>query len=370
MSKPASAAKSFSRSVIVWQKRFGRHDLPWQENRDPYRIWVSEVMLQQTQVATVIPYYRRFIDAFPDLEKLANAPLDRVMQLWSGLGYYSRARNLHRCAQEVMNRFGGKFPQDVVELESLPGIGRSSAAAVAALAFGIPGAILDGNVKRVIARHFGVEGYAGDSKVQNKLWALAQHEIPASGIEAYTQGLMDLGATVCVRSKPNCSVCPVSRSCVALDSGRISEIPAAKPRAAIPQRFVLQLLITRGPEILLLKRPPTGIWGGLWSLPELPLEQSEFDAHKCSPSTLALAKSWVARQGLAIESQRLLSGFEHRFTHFRLGILPLHVSAISASGSSHRVAEAASLWLPAQEIAGAALPKPVKDLLIRQLAGR
>ena len=361
---------SFSRSVIVWQKRFGRHDLPWQENRDPYRIWVSEVMLQQTQVATVIPYFRTFIAEFPDLEKLANAPLDRVMQLWSGLGYYSRARNLHRCAQEVMNRYGGKFPREAVQLEALPGIGRSTAAAIAALAFGIPGAILDGNVKRVIARHFGIEGYAGDSKVQSKLWAVAQREVPVTGIQAYTQGLMDIGATVCLRSKPNCPVCPVSRSCVALGGGRISELPAAKPRAAVPQRFVLMLLIARGPEILLLKRPPAGIWGGLWSLPELPLEQAEFDAQNCGPQTLAQVSSWVAGQGLAIESQTLLAGFEHRFTHFRLGILPLQISASSASGLSRRVAEPASLWLPAQEVSGAALPKPVKDLLLRQFAGR
>jgi A/G-specific adenine glycosylase len=361
-------AERFSQRVIAWQRKFGRHDLPWQERRDAYRIWVSEIMLQQTQVATVIPYYQRFIGEFPAVELLAAAPLDRIMQLWSGLGYYSRARNLHRCAQALMQRFDGKFPQDTMALESLPGIGRSTAAAIASLAFGVPAAILDGNVKRVMARHFGIAGYPGEMAVQKRLWQVAERAVPTQEIEPYTQGLMDLGASVCLRSKPQCSKCPVNQSCVALRTAQVSLIPSAKPRAPLPERFVLLLMISRGDEILVLKRPPSGIWGGLWSLPELPLSAAEYEEHQCSAATRSQVLGWLADQGLVSDSMTTLATFDHRFTHFRLNILPLMVSLSSRAASvsspaKWHVAEPAMLWLKLQDVTDAALPKPVKSLL-------
>jgi A/G-specific adenine glycosylase len=355
---------SFSARVIDWQKQLGRHDLPWQGSRDPYRIWVSEIMLQQTQVATVIPYYQTFMNEFPVIERLALAPLDRIMQLWSGLGYYSRARNLHRCAQQVVQQFGGQFPADRIVLESLPGVGRSTAAAICALAFGVPEAILDGNVKRVMARHFGIAGYPGDTAVQKRLWAIAEHELPQQAIEPYTQGLMDLGATVCTRSKPRCSACPVASSCFAMLRDQIALIPASKPRAAIPERYTLLLIIARADQVLLLKRPPTGIWGGLWSLPELPLSRPEFERQGCSEASMAEVRRWLEQQGLAIGKQHLLAAFEHRFTHFRLNILPMRIEPLILAGVSMRVAEPTVSWLALRDVAAAALPKPVKSLLL------
>ncbi len=362
---------SFSARVIDWQKQSGRHDLPWQGSRDAYRIWVSEIMLQQTQVATVIPYYQTFMNEFPVVERLALAPLDRIMQLWSGLGYYSRARNLHRCAQQVVQQFGGQFPADRHRLESLPGIGRSTAAAICALAFGVPEAILDGNVKRVMARHFGIAGYPGDAAVQKRLWAIAERELPQQAIEPYTQGLMDLGATVCTRSKPRCSTCPVASSCVATLRDQIALIPASKPRAAVPERYALLLIIARADQVLLLKRPPSGIWGGLWSLPELPLSRPEFERQGCSEASMNEVRRWLEQQGLAIGKQHLLAGFEHRFTHFRLNLLPMRIDPLSLAGvptrvaepSLTQVAEATVSWLALRDVAAAALPKPVKSLL-------
>ncbi len=361
-------AERFSQRVIAWQRKSGRHDLPWQASRDAYRIWVSEIMLQQTQVATVIPYYQRFIDEFPAVERLAAAPLDRIMQLWSGLGYYSRARNLHRCAQALMQRFDGKFPPDTMALESLPGIGRSTAAAIASLAYGLPAAILDGNVKRVMARHFGIAGYPGEAAVQKRLWQVAERAVPTQAIETYTQGLMDLGATVCLRSKPHCSKCPVNQSCVALRTGQVSLIPSAKPRATLPERFVLLLTIARGDEILVLKRPPSGIWGGLWSLPELPLSAAEYELRQCSAATHSQALAWLAKQGLTSDLITPLAPFEHRFTHFRLNILPLMLTVSSQRGPvsspvKWHVSQATTRWLGLPEVADAALPKPVKTLL-------
>ena len=222
----------FARRIIEWQRESGRHDLPWQSSRDPYAIWVSEIMLQQTQVATVVRYYQRFLARFPDIGALARADLDAVLQLWSGLGYYSRARNLHAAAQQLAFRHDGQFPRDPQAIASLPGVGRSTAAAIAALAFGVRGAILDGNVKRVLCRAFGIDADPGASATQRTLWALAEALLPVRDIEAYTQGLMDLGATVCVRSAPRCSLCPLRADCVAARLGRVDELPRARARRA------------------------------------------------------------------------------------------------------------------------------------------
>ena len=251
---------SFATKVVRWQARHGRHDLPWQRTRDAYRVWLSEVMLQQTQVATVIPYYRRFIARFPNVKSLAKATLDDVLTLWSGMGYYTRARNLHAAAREIVASHRGRFPRTRESLESLPGLGRSTAAAIAVFAFGAREAILDGNVKRVLARCFAVRGFPGDKRVEKRLWALAESELPAKNVEAYTQGLMDLGAQVCTRSRPACDRCPVSASCKARAQGKEETYPQARPRRARPVKKTSMLVLLRDGEVLLERRPPTGVW--------------------------------------------------------------------------------------------------------------
>lgn len=348
---------SFAAAVVDWQRREGRHDLPWQGTRDAYRIWLSEVMLQQTQVATVVPYYQRFLEAFPDVAALAGAPLDQVMRLWSGLGYYSRARNLHRCAVEVVERHGGRFPVDAGTLETLPGIGRSTAAAIAVFAGGARAAILDGNVKRVLCRAFGVAGWPGERAVEKRLWELAEGELPEAGIETYTQGLMDLGATVCTRSRPACERCPVAGRCVALREDAVARLPAPRPARAVPLRECRMLAIRQGDAWLVEKRPPSGIWGGLWSLP-----QGEI-ADGASGTPQAFAAEVAARHGLAItapEAPEAAAPFVHAFTHFRLRIEPFVCRVVGARGA----AAPGAVWLARDEVPGAALPRPVKRLLM------
>jgi A/G-specific adenine glycosylase len=340
---------SFAQRVIDWQRRAGRHDLPWQASRDPYRIWLSEVMLQQTQVQTVIPYYLRFLEAFANVRDLAHAPLDRVMELWSGLGYYSRARNLHRCAQVIESQHGGHFPRSSAELQTLPGIGESTAAAIAAFAFGERAAILDGNVKRVVSRHFGIEGWPGERRVLQALWERARRELPTSDIERYTQGLMDLGASLCARSRPACERCPVRASCVAAATGRQAALPAARPRRATPERATTMLIITHGDAVWLERRPPTGIWGGLLSPPETNgTELSE------------LARQTEQRFGGQVTRARLLPVFWHAFTHYRLCIQP---ALLSLETVRRRVAEGPGQWVGWGELGGQALAAPVRTLL-------
>ncbi len=259
----------FSDRVVDWQRVHGRHDLPWQRTDDPYRIWISEIMLQQTQVAAVIPFYLRFIDRFPDVSALAAATPDEVMRLWSGLGYYGRARNLLACARRIVEQFDGEFPRSAEVLAGLPGIGRSTAAAIAAFAFGERVAILDGNVKRVLCRFEGVEGFPGVAAIERRLWEIAERELPAAGIQGYTQGLMDLGATHCSRRKPACDRCPLAERCVARAQGRVAELPTPRPRRTLPVRETAMLVLRRADEVLLERRAPTGVWGGLWSLPEV-----------------------------------------------------------------------------------------------------
>jgi len=342
-----SRSPSFAARVIAWQKRHGRRGLPWQGTDDPYRIWLSEIMLQQTQVATVLTYYERFVAAFPDVRALAAAPEDRVLELWSGLGYYRRAHHLHAAAKAIVTEHRGEFPRTAEAIGMLPGIGRSTAAAIAAFAFGARGAILDGNVKRVLARHRGIAGWPGAPKVEAKLWDAADALLPRTGVATYTQGLMDLGATVCTRSAPRCDACPVARDCVARVKHRIAELPSPRPKKVLPQRAVRVLVLERAGTLLLEKRPTAGVWGGLWSLPELPVD-AEVASH-------CLAR-WNARVVPGAE----LAPIEHGFTHYRLTILPRRVGVRSWP----QRAEAPGLvWLTREDALAAALPAPIRALI-------
>ncbi|MBI2311809.1 MAG: A/G-specific adenine glycosylase [Betaproteobacteria bacterium] len=343
---------NFAKRLIAWQKRHGRHDLPWQATRDPYRIWVSEIMLQQTRVTTVIPYFTRFMEEFPDLKRLARADPDRVLALWAGLGYYARGRNLHRAARLMLEQHGGRFPRQFEDIATLPGVGRSTAAAIAAFAFGERRAILDGNVKRVLARFFGIEGYSGTKAVENALWERAEFLLPARDVETYTQALMDLGATVCLRRAPLCGQCPVPKECAAFATGRSAELPAARPRKTIPLRDAAFLALLRKGEVMLEKRPPTGVWGGLWCLPELPPREDAAD--------------YCARQlGVEVVEVTPLAPVEHGFTHFRLRI---HPQVARVRRLIPRAEQPGRLWLDLEDISGAALPAPMKKLL--QALGR
>ncbi|EJN06697.1 A/G-specific adenine glycosylase [Herbaspirillum sp. YR522] len=349
------ADPSFSAEVIAWQKQHGRHKLPWQNTRDAYRVWLSEIMLQQTQVAAVIPYYQRFLARCPDVFSLAAAPSEDVMSLWAGLGYYTRARNLHKCAQRVVAEYGGRFPDDPALLAELPGIGRSTAAAIAAFSYGRRAAILDGNVKRVFARVFGVDGYPGAKPIEDKLWQRAVALLPEQDIEAYTQGLMDLGATLCVRGTPACARCPLAGRCVALTQDRIGELPVSKPKKAVPERETVMLVVTNGHDVLLEQRPDSGIWGGLLSLPEIAVG----DAAQLDAAVHALLGPYGQ-----IAACRKLQPFSHVFTHFKLHVAPYQV-ALEARASM--TAQQALLWYPARRLADAPLPAPVKKLLLGAL---
>jgi A/G-specific adenine glycosylase len=341
----------FARKVVAWQRTHGRHGLPWQASREPYRVWLAEVMLQQTQVEAVIPYYERFLRRFPDVKALARAPQQEVLRLWSGLGYYARARNLHTAARLVVRAHGGRFPQTAAALRTLPGIGRSTAAAIAAFAYRQRAAILDGNVKRVLARCFGVEGYPGERAVEARLWAIAEALLPRRSLAAYTQGLMDLGATVCTRSRPACERCPVAAQCVARREDRVALLPVPRPRKRLPLRRATWLVLLRQGSVLLERRPGNGLWGGLWSFPELPREQSGLEA----------ARAFCRRTlGSEVGLVRRLPVIEHGFTHFKLRARPLSCS-VRAPG---RRAEAPGrIWLELSDAAHAAVPKPVRTLL-------
>ncbi len=330
-----------------WQQQHGRRDLPWQGTRDAYRIWVSEIMLQQTQVATVIPYYQRFLARFPDVLTLAAADEEVVLALWSGLGYYARARNLHRAAQRVATSPGAKFPQDVAGLMKLPGVGRTTAAAIAAFAYGHCHAILDGNVRRVLTRTFAVSGYPGSALVEKGLWALAESLLPRERIEAYTQGLMDIGATLCTQRQPRCGNCPLRKVCQAYLTQTISDFPTPKAVRTIPERTTQMLLVRQGDHWLLEKRPRRGIWGGLWSFPEIALED---DPEEC------LRIGW----GLKAQSVSTLPPFRHAFTHYRLIIHPVCL----AVGERKTLPDSGDhLWLDQADVLSAAIPTPVRKIL-------
>lgn len=342
---------AFAEAIIAWQKQHGRHDLPWQtklnQATNPYAIWVSEIMLQQTQVAAVIGYYANFMVRFPTIASLANATQEEVLQNWSGLGYYSRARNLHAAAQKVVDDFGGKFPQDFDDILSLPGIGRSTAAAISTFALNIPQPILDGNVKRVFARHFNIAGWPSTPKVTQQLWQIAERENPTHEAIAYTQGLMDLGATLCTRTKPKCCACPIKASCEALAKDLTSKLPTPKPRKVLPEKSTTMMIIIHQNEVLLEKRPQTGIWGGLWSLPEIEMHEIASEVAQ-------------SRLGLEVEAAEPLVIVNHAFTHFKLAITPQPLLLIK---QTLRAQAPNMVWLPIDEAISAAIPSPVRKIL-------
>ncbi|MEN3274502.1 MAG: A/G-specific adenine glycosylase [Massilia sp.] len=347
------ADPTFSQAVIDWQRAHGRHTLPWQNTRDAYRVWLSEIMLQQTQVAAVLGYYARFLERFPTVQDLAAAPIEEVMPYWAGLGYYTRARNLHACAVRVVREYGGMFPSDPALLAELPGIGRSTAAAITAFSNGTRAAILDGNVKRVFARVFGVEGYPGEKRIEEGLWRRADALLPFDGIEAYTQGLMDLGATLCTRSKPDCPRCPLQARCVAYATGRTDELPVRKPKKATPERRADMLVVIHAGQVLLEQRPNSGIWGGLLSLPEvdghLGIAEERDGAAALSGALSGLGK---------VEEVQALLPLVHVFTHYKLHIYP-HKVTLAERGETPD----GHLWLPLADVDNLALPAPVKKLL-------
>ncbi len=327
----------FAQRVLRWHREDGRHDLPWQQDRNGYRVWLSEVMLQQTTVATVRDYYTRFLARFPRVEDLAAAPLDEVLSLWQGLGYYARARNLHACAQQVTQQHGGQFPQSRLELESLPGIGRSTAAAICAQAFGQPEAILDANVKRVLTRHNGITEWPGRSRIHKQLWDIAESLLPQDDLANYTQGLMDLGAQVCKPRQPLCMHCPVATDCVARSNDLTSQIPARAPRKNTrrPHRYCRMWVQQRDDgAIWLQRRPPAGIWGGLWCLP-----QSEPTESPDSPGDLPTLK--------------------HVFSHFDLTIY----ADLGTPPEDGIREEAAGCWVHPDDLDAYGLPTAVHRIL-------
>ncbi|MCA1798262.1 MAG: A/G-specific adenine glycosylase [Xanthomonadaceae bacterium] len=327
----------FAARLLHWYAKHGRHGLPWQQDRSLYRVWVSEIMLQQTQVATVIPYYQRFIARFPDVGALADAHDDEVMRLWAGLGYYARARNMLRAARSVRDDHGGSFPETLDAVSALPGVGPSTAAAILALACDQRHPILDGNCRRVYARHAGIDGWPGARETAQRLWACAERYTPHGDAAAYTQAIMDLGATVCTRSRPACGQCPVAADCQAREHGLTAVLPAPRPRVVRPHREATVLVVRSSDGAFLLeRRPPTGIWGGLWSLPEVLPQHAPEDA-------------------VALPTLR------HAFTHFTLDIRPLLVDATSESVRDAQ----AQAWVAPDTLDGYGLPSPIRKILAR-----
>lgn len=347
-------SEQFAPAVLAWAATHGRHDLPWQQNVTPYRVWISEIMLQQTQVVTVIDYFQRFMKRFPDLPSLAAGEQDEVLHLWTGLGYYSRARNLHKTARLLAGQHGGDFPRSVEQLAQLPGIGRSTAGAIASLGMGLRAPILDGNVKRVLARYSALRDYPGTSAAMRQLWQLAEQLTPAAGqAGAYTQAMMDLGATLCTRSKPDCNRCPLQQGCQAKLLGLQNELPVPRPKKALPEQHCHMLLLTNQQgEILLQQRPQQGLWGGLYSLPQL----DDMDALPALLDSLQLRG----------DSPHPLPTLIHTFSHFRLHIQPWQLGVQPAG-----VAEMAphpQLWYNRQRPPSIGLAAPVKKLLTRRQA--
>ncbi len=340
---------SFADRVLAWYDRHGRHDLPWQAEPTPYRVWVSEIMLQQTQVATVIPYYLRFMQRFPDVQSLALASLDDVLHHWSGLGYYARARNLHQAAGRIVAEYAGCFPQNIDALMALPGIGRSTAGAVLSLACGQRHPILDGNVKRVLARFHAVEGWPGKAAVLGRLWELAEAHTPDQRVADYTQAIMDLGATLCTRSRPDCNDCPLSTDCKALAQGRPDAFPAPRPKRELPVRQVHMLLLVNAEgEVCLQQRPASGVWGGLWSFPEFTGYDELLD--------------WLGRHvGQACEGPVDWPVLRHTFSHFHLDITPQRVWLQNPMLSV--MEDGRSVWYNIRQPQALGLAAPVRKLL-------
>jgi A/G-specific adenine glycosylase len=339
--------EQFQQKLFIWFDSHGRKDLPWQLHINPYRVWVSEIMLQQTQVVSVIGYFNRFVSRFPTVHSLASAELDEVLQHWSGLGYYARARNLHKTAQIVAGNAGG-FPQTVAELSALPGIGRSTAGAILSIACGQSHPILDGNVKRVLARLHAVHGWPGENKVAAQLWQISERYTPTQRAGDYTQAMMDLGATLCTRSKPLCEICPVAAGCLATQQGLVKYLPGSKPRKDIPvKQLYFLLLVDSESRILLERRPPTGIWGGLWSLPEF-----------ADPQAL---QDWCLHGNYRIHTSQTLPSQRHSFSHYHLDYIPL---LATLENPINNVMEGErTVWYKTAEINTLGLPAPIKRLL-------
>ena len=339
----------FATALLAWFDQNGRHDLPWQHPRTPYRVWLAEIMLQQTQVQTVLPYYARFLAALPTLPSLAAATHDEVMGLWSGLGYYARARNLHAAAKRCVEIHGGELPEDFEAMAALPGIGRSTAAAILAQAHGQRHAILDGNVKRVLSRYHGVRGWTGSSAVEKRLWELSEGHLPRERLTDYTQAIMDFGATLCTRSDPACVICPLQDECVARIEGLVAQLPEPKPGKPLPTRRCV-LLVARDEQrrVLLQRRPPVGVWAGLWSVPETP----DHDA----------ARQWLgAHLDVDYDHAEAHPEFEHVFSHYRLQAEPL---LWRDAHPGTRIADNADLrWFTREELPATGLPAPIRRLL-------
>ena len=341
----------FARQLLAWFDQHGRKHLPWQRNPTPYRVWISEVMLQQTQVATAIPFFERFMARFPEVRSLASAPLDEVLHLWTGLGYYARARNLQAAAQVIATNHHGVFPTDLATVESLPGIGRSTAGAILALACGQRHPILDGNVKRVLARVFGIDGDPSSARVAAMLWDTAERCTPTARIADYTQAIMDLGATVCTRSRPACEHCPMVKDCVAHQTQRIESLPGRKRARARPAREATLLIVESvrdgDASILMQRRPARGVWGGLWAPPEF--------------GSAAQALAWCRRElGTARRVDTPLRPFDHAFTHFDLHLIPLHVECRDEGAE---LAEEDRMWYPLRTPPRVGLPQPIRRLV-------
>ena len=342
-------SSAFSDAVLNWFDQHGRKDLPWQHNINPYRVWVSEIMLQQTQVSTVIPYFERFMAELPTVQDLARASEDEVLHLWTGLGYYSRARNLHKTAKIVCNELGGEFPSTVEALSELPGIGRSTAGAIRAIAFQQVAAILDGNVKRVLARYYAIAGWPGKSQVLNALWDKAETLKPDQRIADYTQAMMDLGATLCTRSKPQCAACPLMSDCQGYQQQNPTDYPGKKPKKKLPVKSTCMLILENEQgELLLEKRPNTGIWGGLWIFPQLQ-STDEID-------------SYLAEQNHRTEGEaNTWKDFRHTFSHYHLDITPVHIKV----ANRNQITEDTQLWYNKAQPANIGLATPIKKLLAK-----
>lgn len=340
----------FSNRVIAWYDQHGRKHLPWQQQRTPYRVWISEIMLQQTQVATVIPYYERFMERFPNVLSLADAELDEVLHYWSGLGYYARARNMHKAAQTIRDVYQGQFPGSIDQVQELSGIGRSTAGAILSLACQQRHAILDGNVKRVLARFFLIEGWPGTTKTANELWEKAELLTPTKDVAKYNQAMMDIGAGICTRTKPACTLCPVSNGCQANDTQRQAEFPHRKPKKAIPIRKTQMVLLRNvREEVLLHRRPPTGIWGGLLAFPEVPSDQS--------------VSQWCKSElGIDVLHQEVWPELRHTFSHFHLDITPVLVSA--SHDNPNRVMDQEHwVWYKGSGVTQVGMAAPIKRLI-------
>jgi len=337
----------FSDVVLAWYHKHGRKHLPWQQDITPYRVWVSEIMLQQTQVTTVIPYFERFMQRFPDVFSLAQAEQDEVLHLWTGLGYYARGRNLHACAQKIVELYQGEFPRSVEQLSELPGIGRSTAGAIASISMGVRAPILDGNVKRVLTRFYAVEGWPGTTAIQKQLWQVAEQLTPEHSHREYTQTMMDLGATLCTRSKPACGICPLQPQCEGYKTGKPTQFPNSKPKKEKPEKHTILLMIENSAgELYLEQRPQQGIWGGLWSFPEV---KNEDDAH-----------SWLKQQLGCDGEVQWLDSFRHTFSHYHLQIQPMK---IRLQHQSQQIGEASGHWYNPANPSELGLAAPVKKLL-------